>query len=300
MIDSTLAKRLSTSLLLTMMAVVPAAGGVVYQIETTDHVGSQKQVQTNDVSIQGTNMRMQILSRMGESEGDLVWRGDKRQMIVINHQDKSYMVIDKETIESMLASMPGGAAEGSDPTMDMMQAQMQEAMKKMEKEMAGLDPQQRAMVEKMLKGTMESTAASKAEASAEFRSTGDKATMEGYPCVRYDVMKGDTKVRELWVTDWSRIEGGQEAWTVLQDMAGFHAEIMEMMNKAAGPAAAFLKMDDSTFADFTKVDGFPVVTKDFEGEGLERESVLKSVTERDLDPDAFEPPKGYRLRTMGP
>ena len=55
-----------------------------------------------------------------------------------------------------------------------------------------------------------------------------------------------------------------------------------------------------SIADFTRLDGFPVVTRSFEGGELDSETVLESVTERDLDPDAFEPPKGYRLRTMGP
>ncbi len=49
-----------------------------------------------------------------------------------------------------------------------------------------------------------------------------------------------------------------------------------------------------------EIDGFPVVTRNFAGGELESESTLRSAEERDLDPDAFEPPKGYRLRSMGP
>ena len=61
-----------------------------------------------------------------------------------------------------------------------------------------------------------------------------------------------------------------------------------------------MNTDRNPIRSFEKVDGYPVVTRDFEGGELESETVLRSVTERDLDPDAFEPPKGYRLRTMGP
>ena len=66
------------------------------------------------------------------------------------------------------------------------------------------------------------------------------------------------------------------------------------------PASPKPASDRNTIDIFSQIDGFPVVTRDFEGGELESETVLESVTERDLDPDAFEPPKGYRLRTMGP
>ena len=50
----------------------------------------------------------------------------------------------------------------------------------------------------------------------------------------------------------------------------------------------------------SEIGGFPVAGRSFEGGEDDEDWNLKSVTERDLDPDAFEPPKGYRLRTMGP
>ena len=48
-----------------------------------------------------------------------------------------------------------------------------------------------------------------------------------------------------------------------------------------------------------EIGGFPVVGEEFEdGENVEGWS-LESITERDLDPDAFEPPSGYRLKNFG-
>jgi hypothetical protein len=298
MTHQTLAKRLSTCLWLTALAAFPAAAGIVYEADTTDHTGPVAATQTNRISIEGPNLRIQTLTEEGDSVDEIVWRGDKRHMIIINHGDKSYMVIDKETIKAMLASMPGaGSGRADDPSTDMMQTQMQEAMKKMEKEMASLDPKQREMIEKTLKGTMQPATA---PPPAEFRSTGERATKEGYPCVRYDVLRGDSKVRELWVTEWAKIQGGKEATAVLEAMAGFQAEIMETMKNAAGPGAAgFFRMDETGLEDFIKTEGFPVVTRSFEGEMLESETTLTSVAARNIGPEAFEPPQGYSPRTMG-
>ena len=84
-------------------------------------------------------------------------------------------------------------------------------------------------------------------------------------------------------------------------MAGFYRELMDSFQDMMGPGlGSFFNADRNPIESFNRVDGFPVVTRTFEGGELDSETVLESVTERDLDPDAFEPPKGYRLRTMGP
>ena len=53
------------------------------------------------------------------------------------------------------------------------------------------------------------------------------------------------------------------------------------------------------FEAMDRIGGFPVRGKIFEDGELDEEFSLESVTERDIDPDAFIPPPGYRLRTMG-
>ena len=136
--------------------------------------------------------------------------------------------------------------------------------------------------------------------SSEFRRSAERATKQGYPCVRYDVLRDGEKIRELWVTDWSNIKGGGDVVDAFKEMASFYDELLDSIGQKPGSPGGFFSGDDNPIESFTRVDGFPVVTRSFEGGELESESVLESVTERDLDPDAFEPPKGYRLRTMGP
>ena len=204
-------------------------------------------------------------------------------MVVVNHRDKSYMVMDGNAIQQV-----GG--------------QLAAAQKEIEKAMDGLDPKQREMMEKMLKGRMGSLAGSSAppRPTSEFRRTGERATKQGYPCVRYDILRDGEKIREMWVTDWGNVKGGDEIVDAFEEMASFYGELMDSFSGMAGSSGGFFNAENNPMESFTKVDGFPVVIRSFEGGELESETVLESVTERDLDPDAFEPPKGYRLRTMGP
>lgn len=274
------------------LAVAPTVAGVVFQVETTYHSDSPG-VESSEMSVEKPNLKMEISPRRGESDGGdqkdvAIWNGDRRQMVVVDHRDKSYIVIDGEAAERL-----GGQ----------MQGQMQQAMKELEKRMEGLDPKQREMMEKMLKGKMGAPGAAQGAPKApqsEFRKSGERATKNGYPCVRYDVLRGGEKVQELWVTDWSNVKGGADVVDTFKEMADFWQELLDSFSDMMGGAGGFMTTDRSSIDIFSQIDGFPVVTRDFEGGELESETVLESVTERDLDPDAFEPPKGYRLRTMGP
>ena len=79
-------------------------------------------------------------------------------------------------------------------------------------------------------------------------------------------------------------------------MAEFSKELTSAFE--SGPFGS--QAGETPFEHMNEIDGFPVVTRNFAGGELESESTLRSAEERDLDPDAFEPPKGYRLRSMGP
>lgn len=266
--------------------------GVVYEIETTYHSGSpSKGSERSKMSVEKPKVKMEILPDGGSSGGgvkdEVIFNGERREMVVVNHHDQSYMVIDSET-----AGQLGGQVQG----------QMQQAMKDVEKHLEQLDPKQREMAEKMLKGKPGGPGAvpgAPQPVRSDYRRTGERATKQGYPCVRYDVFRGEEKVRELWVTDWDNVRGGQDVVDTFKEMASFYDELLDSFEQMTG-SGGFFSADRSPIESLTKIDGFPIVTRDFEGGELESETVLESVTERDLDPDAFEPPKGYRLRTMGP
>ena len=266
-----------------VLAGAPVGAGVVFQVETTYHSGSPG-TESSEMSVEKGNLKMEIASgRSGDGSGrrdEAIFRGERREMVVVNHRDKSYMVFDG----NVLAAVGG---------------QLNAAMKQMEKQLEGLDPETRARIEDALKGKMPPGGAAPSRPVAEVRKTSDRAERGGYPTVRYDVLLGGEKVQELWVTSWSNLKGAGEMQEAFEDLAGFFHEMMETMGGGPG-AASPLGSGDSLFEVFHEIDGFPVVTRNFEGGELESETVLESVTERDLDPDAFEPPKGYRLRTMGP
>lgn len=265
--------------LIYLLASNVAAAGVAFEIEVIDRMSGT--TDTSEAIVSDGNLKLGVASSDGAPDNDMIFRGDRREMLVIDHERKSYAVIDSATIAEI-----GGKVSTA---MSQMDAQIQEALK-------DVPADQRAMVEQMMKQRMpQQVQAAPEESTSEVRKTGDKGDKNGYPCRRYEVINDGRKVRDLWVTDWDNIEGGEETVEVFEDMADFFAELTAAMPSfAQGPG-----LDDNPFGHMREIGGFPVVTLEYADDGaVEYESSLKSTRKMSVDPDAFEPPSAYERQQM--
>ena len=268
-------KKLCLIPLLALLVASPLAAGVVYEIEVTDHGHSPPKTETIRTAVEGRNLKVGVTSKGQGSQGEMIFRGERREMVMVDHERSSFTVMDEAAL-AKLASQVNQAM-----------AQMQEALK-------NVPAEQRAMVEKMMKQQMPQE--QPARPRDELVKTSERATLNGYPCVKYDVMRDGRKTQELWVSDWSNVEGGTEVVQAFEDMADFFRQMLDSMPSVGGRDAAF---DDHFFEHMKELGGFPVVTKDFAADGsLEGESALLSAERQTVDPATFEPPAGYKRQEM--
>jgi hypothetical protein len=219
---------------------------------------------------------MGIAANSSGKQGEMIFRGERREIVVVDHEDKSFFVIDQEMIRQVAG-------------------QVNSAMSQMREALKNVPPDKRAMVEQMMKQRMPAQAPT-TRPRGELKRNGERAEKSGYPCVKYEVWAGSRKMRELWVTDWDNIEGGDEVVGVFEDMANFYREMMEAMPKMGQGNS---DMEDSIFEFMNELGGYPVVTREFGDDGsLEGENTLRSARRQTLDPDAFEPPSGYKRQEM--
>jgi len=267
-------KILQTGLLMILFVTSQVLGGVVFEIETKDH-------QSNDAGavqayVDGKNLKMLITSANELESNEVIFRSDRREMIMIDHGDQSYIVIDEAMIQSIGERLSG------------VEAQMREALK-------NVPPEQRAMMEKMIQGRMPPQAASPARSTIELRRTSESGNKNGYPCVKYEATLDGRKVREIWVTQWDNVEGGDEAAGAFEAMAEFFAQMRDSMPEFGQDE------NDNPFEHMKEMNGFPVLTYEYATDGsLRSESALSSSTRRSVAPEEFEPPSGYKQRQMMP
>jgi hypothetical protein len=194
-------------------------------------------------------------------------------MTIVDHGQKRYTVIDEAARDRMAAQV--GAA----------MAQYQAMLKNIPEE-------QRKMMEQMMPaGTP------KALPALEVRKTGQNAEYNGYPCAGYELLEDGTKTHEFWVTDWNNVPGGAKTAATFKAMGDFFASVRDAMEQAGGMGGPG---PDAVMTLMKEVDGYPVVTRVFDGGGRQiQETRLKSAVEKPLEPSLFEPPGDYRQEQIG-
>jgi hypothetical protein len=257
-------------------AAAPLSPGVVFEIETTDHRRTPAEVSRNTMSVEGVLIRMNIAEGASARKGAVIFRGDRREMIALDHSEKTFTVIDAATLESLAGQLNAAAA------------QMEEMLKT-------VPEAQREEIRKMMKDRMPATKS--ATARPELRSTGERGTHAGYATRRYDIMRGGRRTQELWVTDWNSIEGGAELKPALESLAGFLKSMTDSL--AGGPLGSVAEIGGSGYELVAELGAFPIVARTMDESGkVVEESKLLSSARRDLDPADFEPPKDYKRRTI--
>ena len=250
--------------------------GVVYEIENRQM--STETVQTSAISVEGPNLKMLMDSGDGQDEGEMIFRGENREMIVVNHKERTYMVLDEDTMNQLAEQMKQASA----------------ALAEMEKALANMPESQRAQVEKMMRSRLPNM--SEPVVPTELRKTGDEDTMKGYPCVRYEILRDGMVIRELWVTDWSNVEGGEDTAAAFQAMADFFRQMIESLPKFGqmGQASA-----TAAFEHMREINGFPVLTREFADDGsLESIAALTAAEQADLNASDFEPNPKYKRQKI--
>ena len=202
----------------------------------------------------------------------VIFRDDK--LWIVNHADQTCQTIDKEGMEQI----------GS---------QLGAAMKQMEAQLSQLPPEQRAMVEKMMKGKMHAGMPGMGQAPPRRMETGDTEQVGEYSCVVHTLYSGDEKVWEVCAASKDQLSGAFDAMEAFQAISRFVQTLRETVQQ--GP---FSSIANTPFYDMDQIDGFPVRVRTFGSGRMTSESTLKSITQKDLEQSIFSVPEGYEMRDL--
>jgi hypothetical protein len=128
------------------------------------------------------------------------------------------------------------------------------------------------------------------------KKTGKTETINGFPCVSYDVSRGEKGEREseVWATDWKRFDLKAEDFKVFEKMA-------EFMKSLTGPFAGSMKTGFAQkFSDTERPDavpGVPVRTIVHAKDG-DMVQEIKKISRQDAPAGKFEVPEGYTKQDM--
>ena len=166
-------------------------------------------------------------------------------------------------------------------------AQMDEAMKMMEEQLANLPAEQQAMMRGMLEERMSSIPMM---AEQRVEPMGEKK-LDGYPCVGYQVFSNEKPSAVVWTTDVAELDLGPDDFVALRDLEAFMGD---------SPLA---KMLGRYLHDFSappapgRVSGFPVRIEEMGGPNKGTVQLV-SARHSKVPSDAFAEPEGLEKKKI--
>lgn len=240
-------------------------GGVVIEMEVKDP-GSSDEPDTDTIYAQGEMARMDPHAAAGGDNMSMIFRDET--LWLVDHDKRSCQKIDKAGMEQLGA-----------------------VMQQMQAELAKLPPQQRAMMEQMMKGKMPGGMGQ--EAPPRRIEAGGVEQVGEYSCKVQTLFSGDEKVWEVCTAEESAAGAAAEAMGAFRALSRFVEDLRDVLRQ--GPLA---DMMESPFQDVNELGGLPVRSRTFADGRVASETTLKSVTRRDLGDDVFSIPKGYEVKNL--
>jgi hypothetical protein len=172
------------------------------------------------------------------------------------------------------ASGPGSMAAG-------MAAQMAEMQKQLDK----LPPEQRRMMQGMMQGRMGATP--QAQTPDQYVWSTEHKTISGYDATRVDIMQGTVKKAEYWGTKSPDFRMSDAERSTMLAMQAYLRNYLITVTPAGGGQTRAFEWDTGT-------DGYPVLTRCFNGDEMTLELQLQSVDRKALPGDLFAIPANYQ------
>ena len=196
------------------------------------------------------------------------------EFIYLDHAQKNYMVMDEAMFENI-------------------GAQISDAMKEMEAQLAALPPEQRAMVEQMMKDQMGGMGMSMDVPVLEIRQLGS-GSWQSYDCKLAEMLEDGIKIQEICSVDFDEVDG-------TGDVRDSYMRMGDLLGKLFD-AIPFGGMGlDNPMEMLDELDGFPVRAVEFENGKSVRETILESSRDEAIDADMFDLPPDYsRIDPLAP
>lgn len=268
-------RRLSICLFSCVLA-APSYADAILEFQTTEFDQGQPIVGTVQISSSGKDARLEIISVTSGEAGGMIFHGEQNEMIILDHAQGNYMVIDQARMNAMAT-------------------QVSDAMTQMQEALAAMPPEQRAMAQQMMQQRFPT--APPEQPTETINDLGSHGEVAGIACRNYEVIRDGRKFRELCVSDWEDIHGGQETADALKGIASFF-ESMRRAYSGAGGMDVFDRQQE-LFGHMDELNGYPVLYRDFSAGGaLERQTILTRAREEEVRPDLFQPPAGYSIQEL--
>jgi hypothetical protein len=217
-----------------------------------------------------TRGRVAVLQK-GSHSGRMLFDQKTGVLRMVDDDNKTYVDMDRAMLESF-QSLAANAKED------------------MEKGMAQMTPEQRKMVEGMVQSRLQAAR----PVADEFVRTDETAQIKGYTCTRVNIMRGPEKRAEYWGTPSKDFQMSPEERQTMIDMQAFLDRFVNSMTPLTGAGTSGAR----GFHWDTKIDGYPIVSRCFDGDRRILDLTMESFNHDAISEDLFRIPDDYKKQDV--
>lgn len=237
-----------------------AIAGNVIEMSTRDMSGAEL-----GRTITYTEPNRSRMDQAGEDgEISVIFMDD--EFLVLDHAQRNYIAMDEEMLEGVAA-------------------QVNDAMKELEAQLADLPPGQREMMEQMMREQMGGLGMTADMPVLEIRKLGS-GRWQSYDCALTEMLEDGVKIQEICSVDYDEVDGSGDVRDSFLRMASLLSKLYDAIPFSGKGLRSPMEM-------LNELEGFPVRAVEFENGQPVRETILESTTEKAIDPGIFSVPPDY-------
>jgi hypothetical protein len=255
-----------------------APAGVVVQMENREPGAEGAVLSRSVLSVEGDRLRLDpIVDEEGHAPQTILFLGGEQRMLTVDHGNQWYGEMNPILLEAV-------------------KGQLAEALKEVERQLAQLPPEQRALVEERIKEQLSPRGA--ALPHREVRRTEETRQVGPYPAVRFEVLRDGAKERDVWVTEWSNVRGGEELRKGFEAMEGFVRRMVDTLAELPRMEEVVQRLGNNLLQELSSLPGLPVHSIVYAGGEPVQELVVVAVESRPITAESLAPPEGYTARNL--
>lgn len=249
----------------------PVFSGIkVTQVEKSFEDGMVRQT-TNIIYIEGNRFRVD--SRGDQENMTVIFRGDKDEFWMIDNIKKTYTVLTREDLKQIGQKM---------------QTAISDAMKQMQEQLKNLPPEQRAMMESMMKEQMAGAPTESPQSttvSTHYKKVAGGQKIGPWTCTQYEGYQDGEKVEEVWAANPEDLGFKESDLKIFEEMERFFSEL------SPGEASGFHFSQGEEEGEYP---GFPIKEIVFSQGRMEQVNETQEIVRENFGPQLFELPQNLR------
>ena len=262
-------KRLSV-ITLTLLACTGVQAGTLVEIESRGELATESGRYRGEMLIDTNRLRMNI-----NPERSLIFVGATSSLILINHTESWYTVLDQQAAQSIASTIDPLARE-------------------IREQLSGLPEDQKEWITGMLGGVVDLSDKPASDSVRVVESGKTGTSSAGKQCRWLQVYRAEKLAQENCIGPATDMGGGEALSAVFKDASRFYQDVIGQLN-----SSGVLPIPENMFPEMVPPGGLPMISRRFEDGKLVSETRILDSRPRRTSEQDFLPPKGYTKRQPG-